>query len=172
MLQRCCAVRDLDAPCRSAQVRQNRHAPTIDPDHDPVEKGAPCAHHRQGCHRSRQGRPGHAGNHPRSRPRSRRGRRRRPGVRGVPHGSPLPRRRHQRRVPVPPRPRGRGRRRGGRGRRHEREAGRLRRPQLARGLRGLPRGPPPSASRRRGSRPSTPATSRAPSSSSAYPPRT
>ena len=57
-------------------------------------------------------------------PRSRagRGRRRDPGVRGVPHRPPLPRGRDQRRLPVPARPRGGRRRRVGRRRRHQRRS--------------------------------------------------
>ena len=64
------------------------------------------------------------------------------GLRGVPHRPALPRGRHQRRLPVPARARGRRRRRGGRRRRHRRRAGRLRDPELARGLRPVPGLPP------------------------------
>ena len=60
------------------------------------------------------------------------------GVRCVPHRPALPRGRDQRRLPVPARSRGRGHRRGGRSRRDERRAGRLRDPQLARGVRRVP----------------------------------
>ena len=62
-----------------------------------------------------------------------------PGLRGVPHRPALPRGRHQRRLPLPARPRGGRRRRVGRRGRHRDRARRLRGPQLAGGVRRLPR---------------------------------
>ena len=68
-------------------------------------------------------------------------RRRGAGVRRLPHRPALPRGRHQRRLPVPARARGGRRRRGGRRGRHRRAPRRLRHPQLAGGLRPVPRLP-------------------------------
>ena len=67
-----------------------------------------------------------------------RGSGRRQGLRGLPHRPALPRGRHQRRLPVPARPRGGRRGRVRRARRDRPGPGRLRRPQLARGVRRVP----------------------------------
>ena len=64
-----------------------------------------------------------------------------PRLRCLPHRPALPRGWDQRRVPVPARARGLGHRRGGRRGRHRRRARRLRHPELACGLRQLPRLP-------------------------------
>ena len=86
-----------------------------------------------------EGRSGRAGHDQRPRPRAGRGRRAGAGVRGVPHRPALPRGRDQRRLPVPARARGGRRGRVGRRGRHRGRARRLRDPQLARGVRRLPR---------------------------------
>ena len=82
--------------CRSSlptEPADQRGARDVD---DGPRSGRPLAEGTGGGHRDR-----------RARPRSRRGHRRRAGLRRLPHRPALPRGRHQRRVPVPARPRGR-----------------------------------------------------------------
>ncbi len=85
-----------------------------------------------------EGRSGQRRDDPGARPRPRRGAGPGAGLRRLPHRPPLPRGRHQRRLPVPARTRGRGRRGGRRGRRTRPGTRRLRDPQLACRVRLLP----------------------------------
>ena len=117
-----------------ADERRSRAWPTS-------AEGLAMAHEVRGVIARNKGEPVSDRDRRRPRPGPGRGAGGRPGVRGVPHRPALPRGRHQRRLPLPARPRGGRRGRGRRRRRHRRRPGRLRGPQLAGGVRPLPRVP-------------------------------
>ena len=96
---------------------------------------------RAGRDRPQQGRTGRGHHGAGARPRAGRGAGAGAGVRRLPHRPALPRGRHRGRLPLPARARGGRRGRGGRRRGDRRRPRRLRHPELARGLRRVPRLP-------------------------------